>query len=42
MTSFDFLKDFFEPQTLFIGAWGTKFKVLSFFKIFGPQKVKNN
>jgi hypothetical protein len=28
MTSLEFFLEFFGPQTVFIGGWGTKFKIL--------------
>jgi hypothetical protein len=37
MTSFEF----FRPQTVFIGGWGTKFIFFrTVFEFFGPQTVK--
>jgi hypothetical protein len=43
MTRFVFLDfhEFFGPQTVFIGEWGTKFIFLDF-SIFLPQMVKND
>jgi hypothetical protein len=44
MTRFVFLDfyEFFGPQTVFIGEWGTKFIFLDFFKKLASNGQKND